>query len=149
MSNSCVMEHWHTPCRFGVSVNHLQSRPTNPPTQRYSLIPSGTVVSRYHNEGGRGKPIILVVAQVEGIGPVLHIVEEGCRACHFVFELHRLLWWHRMLVLGLAGWHLDLLSLSTRRPQLSNAHVDPMLLIGCSTTGSQMTTQPPWSCSQN
>ena len=70
------------PCWFGVIADHLPPRPTKPPTQRSSVIPSGIVVCRYLD-----KPIVLVVAQVEGIGlvlqilEILEILEGGRRVC--------------------------------------------------------------------
>ncbi len=99
----CVAAQRRTPCRFGVIADHLPRRPTNPPTQRSSVIPSGIVVCRYHNGGGLDEIIALVVAWVEGIGPVLPILEGGRCVCHFVFGLHRLWWQHRVFLLGLRG----------------------------------------------
>ncbi len=37
----CVAAHRGTPCWFGVIADHLPPRPTNPLTQRSSVIPSG------------------------------------------------------------------------------------------------------------
>ncbi len=71
----CVMAHWRMLCWFGVIANHLQPRPTKPPTQRSSVIPSGIVVCHYHEGGECNRTIVLVVAWVEGIGPVLPILE--------------------------------------------------------------------------
>ncbi len=96
----CVAAYRRTPCRFGVIAYHLPPRPTNPPTQRSSVIPSGIMVCRYHNEGGLNKIIALVVARVKGIVPVLLILEGGRCVCHFVFGLHRLWWQHRFFLLG-------------------------------------------------
>jgi hypothetical protein len=81
------------PCRFGVIADHLPPRPTKPPTQRSSVIPSRIVVCRYHKGGGLNKPIVIVVAQVEGIGLVLQILEilEGGRCvCTWPSGLHKL-----------------------------------------------------------
>ncbi len=94
----CVVAHQHTLCRFGAIADHLWPRPTKPPTQRSSFIPSGVVVCRYHKGGGCNSTIVLVVARVEGIGPMLPILEGGCCACPFVSELHRLRWQHRFFV---------------------------------------------------
>ena len=58
----CVAAHRRTPCRFGVIADHLPPRPTNPPTQRSSVIPSGIVVCSYHNGGELDEMIALVVA---------------------------------------------------------------------------------------
>ncbi len=77
----CIVAHQHTPCWFGVIANHLQPQPTKTPTQRSSVIPSGIVVCHYHEGGGRNKTIVLIIAQVEGIDPVLPIQEAGCRVC--------------------------------------------------------------------
>jgi hypothetical protein len=43
------------------------------------------VVCRYHKGGGLDKTIVLVIARVEGIGPMLPILEGGRCACLFVF----------------------------------------------------------------
>jgi hypothetical protein len=66
----CVAAHGRTPCQLGMIANHLPPRPTQPPTQRSSVIPSGIVVCRYHKGGGHDKTIILVVARVKGIDTV-------------------------------------------------------------------------------
>jgi hypothetical protein len=58
-----------------------------------SVIPSGIVVCCYHEGGRLDKPIVLVVAQVEGIGLVLQILEilEGGRCvCPWFSGLHKL-----------------------------------------------------------
>ncbi len=92
----CVTAHQRTRCRFGMIANHLPPRPTKPPTQRSSIIPSGIVVCRYHEGGGLDEPIVLVVAQVEGIGlvlQILEILEGGCRVCPWPSGLHKL-WQH-------------------------------------------------------
>jgi hypothetical protein len=96
----CVAAHRRTPCRFGVIADHLPPRPTNPPTQRSSVIPSGIVVCCYHNGGRLDKIIVLLVAWVKGIGPVLPILEGGPCVCHFVFGLHRLWGQHRVFLWG-------------------------------------------------
>jgi hypothetical protein len=77
----CVTVHWHMPCRFGVIAVHLQPQPTKPPTQRSSAIPSGIVVCCYHKGGRHNKTIVLIVARVEGIGPMLLIQKGGPRVC--------------------------------------------------------------------
>jgi hypothetical protein len=61
------------------------------------------VVCRYHEGGGLNKTIVLVFARVEGIGPVLPILEGSRCACHFVFGLHSLLWQRRNYALGPGG----------------------------------------------
>ena len=71
----CVAVPRRTPCRFGVIVNHLQPRPTNPPTRRSSVNPSVIVVCRYHDGSRHDNITVLVVAWVEGIGLVLQILE--------------------------------------------------------------------------
>jgi hypothetical protein len=86
------------PCRFEEIIEYLRPQPTNLRIPRSSTIPSGTVVSRYYKGGGRVEAIVLIAARVEGIGPVLQILEEGQSVCHFVFGLHKLLWQHWMLV---------------------------------------------------
>ena len=86
----CVAAHWRTPCWFGVIADHLPPRPTNPPTQRSSVIPSGIVVCRYHHGGGLDDIITLVVARVEEIGPVLHDMEGGRCVCPCATGLHKL-----------------------------------------------------------
>jgi hypothetical protein len=90
------------------------------------------MASRYHSGRGRDDTNDRIVTQVEGIGLVLKILkflEGGRSACLFVFGLHKLLWQHRILVLGLAGQLLQLTSLPTRPPQLSNALIVLTLLI--------------------
>jgi hypothetical protein len=82
----CVAVHQRTPCQFWVIADHLPPRPTKPSTQRSSVIPSGIVVCRYHEGGGLNKTIILVVARVEGINPVLPILEGGRCVCPFVSD---------------------------------------------------------------
>jgi hypothetical protein len=136
----CVVAHRRTPCRFGVIANHLPPRPTKPPTQRSSVIPSGIVVCRYHEGGGLDETIVLVVARVEGIGPVLPILEGGCCVCHFVFGLHRLWWQHRVFLLGLGGQNLHPTSHPTPLPNISNWPTSIMSI------GSHGTTIPPSLC---
>jgi hypothetical protein len=136
----CVVVHRRTPCRFGVIADHLPPRPTNPPTQRSSVIPSGIVVCRYHNGGGLDKIIALVVARVKGIGPVLPILEGGRCVCHFVSGLHRLWWQHRVFLLGLRRQNLHPTSHPTPLPHVSNW---PTSL---TSVGSHYTTIPPSLC---
>ncbi len=63
------------------------------------------MVSRYHKGGGHDEPIILVVAQVKGIGlvlQILRILEGGRSACLFVFGQHKLRRQHwNFIMLGL------------------------------------------------
>jgi hypothetical protein len=124
----CVAAHWRTPCWIGVIADHLLPRPTKPPTQRSSIIPSGIVVCRYHKGGGLDETIVLVVARVEGIGPVLPILEGGHCARLFVFGLHSLPWQHRNYALGPGGHCFHPTSHSTQLPQLFNACTAPMLI---------------------
>ncbi len=134
----CVAAHRRTPCRFGGIADYLPPRPTNPPTQRSSVILSGTVVCSYHNGGGLDEMIALVVARVGGIGPVLPILEEGGRCvCHFVFGLHRLWWQHQVFLLGLRGQNLHPTSHPTPLPHVSNWPT------GITSVGSHYTTIPP------
>ncbi len=116
----CVAAHQRMPCRFGGIADHLPSRPTKPPTQRSSVIPSGIVVCRYHEGGGLNKTIVLVIARVEGIGLVLPILEWGRCVCPFVSGLHRLRWQHRVFLLWPEGQNLHPTSLPILLPQLSN-----------------------------
>ncbi len=124
----CVAAHRRTPCWFGVIADHLPPRPTNPPTQRSSVIPSGIMVSRYHEEGRHDNPIVLVVTQVEGIGlvlQILRILEGGRSACLFVFGQRKLWWQHwNFIVLGLLAQVLQPTFLFTWLPPLSNLHTD-------------------------
>jgi hypothetical protein len=136
----CVAAHWRTPCQFGVIANHLPPRPTKPPTQRSSIIPSGIVVCHYHKGGGLDKIIILAVARVEGIGPVLPILEGGRCVCHFVFGLHRLWWQHQVFLLGLRGQKLHPTSHPTLLPHVSNWPTS------ITSVGSHSTTIPPSLC---
>jgi hypothetical protein len=99
----CVAAHRHMPCWYGVIANHLPPCPTKSPTQRSSVIPSGIEVCRYHKEGGFDEPIVLVVAQVEGIGlvlQILEILEGGCRVCPWPSGLHKLQQHWTYLVFG-------------------------------------------------
>jgi hypothetical protein len=116
----CVAVHWHTPCWFGVITNHLPPRPTKPPTQRSSVIPSGIVVCLYHEGGGLNETIVLVIARVEGIGPMLPILEGGCCVCLFVSGQHRLRWQHWVFLLGPGGQNLHPTSLPTPLPPVFN-----------------------------
>jgi hypothetical protein len=134
----CVAAHWRTPCWFGVIADHLPPRPTIPPTQRSSVIPSGIVVCRYHNGGGLDE--IIALAQVEGIVPVLPILEGGHCVCHFVFGQHRLWWQHRVFLLGLRGQNLHPTSHPTPLPHVSNWPT------GITSVGSHGTTIPPSLC---
>jgi hypothetical protein len=133
----CVAAHPRTPCQFRVIADHLPPRPTNPLTQRSSVIPSRIVVCRYHNGGGLNKIIALVVARVEGISPVLPILEGGRCVCHFVFGLHRLWWQHQVFLLELRGQNLHPTSHPTPLPHVSNwpTSLTPV--------GSHGTTIPP------
>jgi hypothetical protein len=122
---------------LGSLVVHLRPQPTSPPTQRFYIIPSAPMASRYHCGRGRDNTNNRIVAQVEGIGLVLQILkilEGGHSACLFVFRLHKFLWQHQILVLGLAGRLLQLTFLPTRPPQLSNVLIVLTLLISQSTT---------------
>ncbi len=133
----CVAAHRRTPCRFGVIADHLPPRPTSPPTQRYQTIPPAIVASRYHRGRGADDTNDRVVAQVEGTGPVLPILEGGCCVCHFVFGLHRLWWQHRVFLLGLRGQNLHPTSHPTPLPHVSNWPTGIMCV------GSHYTTIPP------
>ncbi len=124
----CVAAHRRMPCWFRVIANHLPPRPTQSPTQRSSVILSGIVVCRYHKGGGHNETIILIVARVEGIGPVHPIPEGGRCVCHFGFGLHRLLWQHRKYVLGPGGHCFHPTSHPTQLPQLFNACTAPTLI---------------------
>jgi hypothetical protein len=68
---------------YAVSVWGNRQPPPTPtdPTQRSSVIPSRIMVCRYHEGGGRNSTIAHVVAQVEGIVPMLPILEGGRCAC--------------------------------------------------------------------
>ncbi len=116
----CVAAHRRTPCRFGVITDHLPPRPTSPLTRRYQTIPSAIVASRYHHGRGADNTNDRVVAQVEGTGPVLPILEGGFCVCHFVFGLHRLWWQHWVFLLGLRGQNLHPTSHPTPLPHVSN-----------------------------
>jgi hypothetical protein len=109
----------------------------NPPT---SVIPSRIMVCRYHNGGGLDEIIALVVARVEGIVPVLPILEGGRCVCHFVFGLHRLWWQHRVILLGLRGQKLHPTSHPTPLSHVSNWPT------GITSVGSHGTTIPPSLC---
>ncbi len=124
----CVAAHWRTPCRFGVIANHLPPRPIKPPTQRSSVIPSVIAVCRYHKGGGLDETIDLIVARVEGIGPVLPILEGVRSACHFVFGLHSLLWQHRNYALGPGGHCFHPIFHPAQLPQLFNTCTTPTLI---------------------
>ena len=103
--------------------------PTNKTSDpKASAISSGIVVCHYHEEGRLDKTIILVVARVEGIGPMLLILEGGCCACLFVFGLHSLLWQHRNYALGPGGHCFHPTSHPTQLPQLFNTCTAPTLL---------------------
>ncbi len=110
------------------------------PTQRSSVIPSRIVVCRYHEGGRHNSTIILVVARVEGIGPVLPILEGGRCVCHFVFGLHRLWWQQQVFLLGLGGQILHPTSHPTPLPHVSNWPT------GITSVGSHGTTIPPLLC---
>jgi hypothetical protein len=113
-------------CWFGVIVNHCQPRTTKPLTQRSSVIPSKIVVCPYYKGGRCDKTIILVVTRVEGIGPMLLILDGGRCIFPFVSVLHRLLWQHWIFLLGPGGQNLHHTSLPILLPQLSNMLTIPM-----------------------
>ncbi len=92
------------PAQFGVIVVHLRPRPKRPPTRRFYAIPSAPVASRYHRGRGADNTNDRVVAQVEGTGPVLPILEGGCRVCPLSFGLHKL--WQNLLYLELGNLNL-------------------------------------------
>jgi hypothetical protein len=118
---SCyVVAHQRTPCRFGVIANHLQPRPTKPPTQKSSVIPSGIVVCHHHDGGKHGVKLVAVDARVRGFGPMLRRTEGGRCACLFVFGLHSLLWQHWNYALGPGGHCFHPTSHPTQPPQLFN-----------------------------
>ncbi len=71
------------------------------------------MVCRYHKGGGRDSTIVLVIARVEGIGPVLPILEGGRCVCPFVSGKHRLWWQHWVFLLGPGGQNLHPTSLPT------------------------------------
>ena len=101
----CVAALRRTPYRFGVIADHLPPRPISPPTRRYYAIPSTPVASRYHRGRGVDDTNDRVVAQVEGIGPVLPILEGGHRVCHCSSGLHKL--WQHLIYLELGNLHLQ------------------------------------------
>jgi hypothetical protein len=136
----CVVAHRRTPCRFGVIADHLQPRPTKPLTQRSSVIPSGIMVCRYHEGGGCNSTIVLVVARVEGVGPVLPILEGGRCAYPFVSGLHRLRWQHRFFGGGPGGQNLHPTSHPTPLSHVSNWPT------GLTSIGSHDTTIPLSLC---
>jgi hypothetical protein len=108
-------------------------RPPPTPTDK----PSDPKVLR-HPFRDRGQPlprrrqaqqtIILVVAQVNGIGlvlQILRILEGGRSACLFIFWQHKLWWQHwNFIVLGLLAQVLQPTFLHTRLPPLSNLHTN-------------------------
>jgi hypothetical protein len=124
----CVAAHQRTPCPFGVIADHLPPRLTKLPTQRSPIIPSGIVVCRYHEGGELDETIVLLVAQVEGIGPMLQILEGSRCAWLFVFGLHSLLWQHWNYALGPGGHCFHHTSHPTQLPQLFNMCTTPMLI---------------------
>jgi hypothetical protein len=128
------------PCWFGVITNHLQPRPTKPPTQRSSVILSRIAVCRYHKGGGHNKTIVLVVTRVKGIGPVLLILEGGRCVCPFVSGLHRLRWQHWVFLFGPGGQNLHPTSHPTLLPHVSNWPT------GLMSVGAHDTTIPPSLC---
>jgi hypothetical protein len=133
----CVAALRRTPYRFGVIADHLPPRPKSPPTRRFYAIPSAPVASRYHRGRGADDTNDRVIAQVEGTGPVLPILEGGRCVCHFVFGLHRLWWQHRVFLLGLRGQSLHPTSHPTLLPHVSNWPT------GITSVGSHYTTIPP------
>jgi hypothetical protein len=92
-SRHCVVTHRPMPGWFGI-VNHHRSQPTQSPlTQRLYAIPSAHMVSCYYSGRGCNDANVLVVAQVEGIGPMLPIMripEGGRRVCPWPSGLHKL-----------------------------------------------------------
>ncbi len=97
----CVAVHRCTPCRFRVIAVPLRLQPTKPSTPRSSVIPSRIVVCCYHEGGGHDKTIFLVIARVEGIGPVLLIQEGGRCVCPWPSGLHKL--WQLQIYLKLGS----------------------------------------------
>jgi hypothetical protein len=75
---------------YAVSVRGARQPPPTPT----DISSDPKVLRPDHDGGGHGESSVLAVVQVGDIGPALQIVEGGSRACHFVFGLHRLLWWH-------------------------------------------------------
>jgi hypothetical protein len=106
------------PAWFGVILVHLQPRPKSPPTRRFYAIPSALVASRYHRGRGADDANDRVVAQVEGTGPVLPILEGGCRVCPLSFGLHKL--WQRLLCLKLGNLNVRPTLAPPPLPQLFN-----------------------------
>jgi hypothetical protein len=126
---SCyVAAHQRTPCWFRVIADHLQPRPTKPPTQKSSVISSGIVVCHYHDGGKHGVKLVAVDAGVGGFSPTLRTTEGGRCACLFVLGLHSLLWQHWNYVLGPGGHCFHPTSPPTQLPQLFNACTAPMLI---------------------
>jgi hypothetical protein len=126
---SCyVTAHQRKPCRFGVIANHLQPRPTKPPTQKSSVIPSGIAVCHYHDGGKHGVKLVAIDIWVGRFGPTLRRMEGGRCVCLFVFGLHSLLWQHRNYVLGPRGHCFHPTSHPTQLPQLFNACTAPTLI---------------------
>ncbi len=103
-SKHCVVAHRHTPGWLGSLVVHLRPQLSSPPTRRYQTIPSAIVANRYHHGRGADDTNNRVVAQVEGTGPVLPILEGGHRVCLLSFGLHKL--WQRLLYLDLGNLNL-------------------------------------------
>ena len=116
------------PCWSGVIADHLQPRPTKPPTQKYYVIPYGIVVCHYHNGGKHGVKLVAVTASVGEFGPMLQRTEGGPCVCLFVFGLHRLLWQHWNYALGLGGQCFHPTSHPTQLPQLFNVRTVPPLI---------------------
>ena len=80
-SKHCAVAHRPMPARFGEINVLLRPRPKSPPTRRFYAIPSAPVASHYHCGRGANNTKNCVVAQVEGTGPVLPILEGSHRVC--------------------------------------------------------------------
>jgi hypothetical protein len=81
----CVAVHRCASCRFQVIAVHLRPQSIKPLTQKSSVIPSGIMVCCHHKGGGRNETIILIVARVEGISPMLPILEGGASCMPLTF----------------------------------------------------------------
>jgi hypothetical protein len=76
------------------------------------------VASRYHRGRGGNDTNVRVVAQVEGTGPVLPILEGGGCVCQWSSGLHKQ--WQHMVYLELGTLTLLPTLAPTPLPQLSN-----------------------------
>jgi hypothetical protein len=94
----------------------------------------------YHKGGKHDSTIVLVLAQVESIGPVLPILDGGCCVCHFVYGLHRLWWRHRVFFWGREVKIYTLPPTSSLLPHASNRPT------GITSVGSHDTTNPLSLC---